>query len=274
MLLQGKTILITGAGGGIGEGVARVCHRDGANVVIGDIRADAVRKVADSLGSRALSVTCDVRDRGQLSDFVGQAVNRFGRIDGLVNNAGINCVEPTLGLTEATWDNVLSINLRSAFVLTRMVCQQMLEQNSPGGSIVSIASVHTHGALPESVSCDAAKWGMIGFTKSLAIEFASRGIRVNAVSPGLVATQIWEDVQAAAPSREECQKWLYSNIPIGRPIEPMQIGEAVAFLLSDRSQCIVGANLFVTAGCRASFSASRHSNSSRSATRRPKTAIR
>jgi meso-butanediol dehydrogenase/(S,S)-butanediol dehydrogenase/diacetyl reductase len=89
---------------------------------------------------------------------------------------------------------------------------------------------------------------MVGMTKSLAIEFAARGIRVNAVSPGLVATQIWEDVQMAAPSREECQKWLYSNIPIGRPIEPMEIGESVAFLLSDRSRCIVGANLFVDGG--------------------------
>jgi NAD(P)-dependent dehydrogenase (short-subunit alcohol dehydrogenase family) len=248
MLLHGKTILITGGGGGIGEGVARVCHRDGANVVIGDIRADAAAHVAESLGARALAVACDVRDRGQLADFVGQAVGQFGRIDGLVNNAGINCIEPTLGLSEETWDNVLSINLRSAFVLTRMVCRQMLEQHPAGGSVVNIASVHTHGALPESVTYDAAKWGMIGFTKSLAIEFAARGIRVNAVSPGLVATQIWEDVQMAAPSRAECQKWLYSNIPIGRPIEPTEIGEAVAFLLSDRSRCIVGANLFVDGG--------------------------
>lgn len=219
-----------------------------AHVVIGDINATAAERVAASLGANALAVLCDVRDSTQLATFVRQALNRFGRIDGLVNNAGVNCIEPSLKLTEATWDNVLSINLRSAFLLTQLVCRQMLEQTPRGGSIVNVASVHTHGALPESVTYDAAKWGMVGLTKSLAIELAPQNIRINAVSPGLVATQIWEDVKAAAPSAEQCQNWLYSNIPIGRPIEPTEIGEVVAFLLSDRSRAIVGANLFADGG--------------------------
>ncbi len=124
----------------------------------------------------------------------------------------------------------------------------MLKQSPVGGSVVNVASVHTHGALPASVTYDAAKWGMVGLTKSLAIELAPNNIRINAVSPGLVATQIWEDVKAAAPSPRQCEEWLYSNIPIGRPIEPLEVGEAVAFLLSDRSRCIVGVNLFVDGG--------------------------
>jgi NAD(P)-dependent dehydrogenase (short-subunit alcohol dehydrogenase family) len=248
MMLQGKTIVITGAGGGIGEGTARICHREGAKVAIADINAQAAARVAESLGDRALPVVCDVRNNAQLAALVQNTIQRFGRIDGLVNNAGVNCIEPSLELLESTWDNVLSINLRSAFMLTQLVARQMLAQQPAGGSIVNVASVHTQGALPESVTYDAAKWGMVGLTKSLAIELAPRGIRVNAVSPGLVATQIWEDVKAAAPSAEACQKWLYSNIPIGRPIEPVEIGEVVAFLLSDRSACIVGANLFADGG--------------------------
>ena len=95
---------------------------------------------------------------------------------------------------------------------------------------------------------DAAKWGMIGVTKSMAIELAPRGIRINAVSPGLVATQIWEDVKAAAPDPRQCEAYFYSNIPIGRTIEPAEIGELVAFLLSDRSRCIVGSNIFADGG--------------------------
>lgn len=247
-MLQEKTILITGGGGGIGEGVARICHREGANVVVSDINAAAAVRVADSLDVRALGVACDVRDSSQLASFVRQALDRFGRIDGLVNNAGVNCIKPSLELQESNWDNVLSINLRSAFLLTQLVGRQMLRQKPTGGSIVNVASVHTNGALPASATYDAAKWGMIGLTKSLAIELAPQNIRINAVSPGLVATQIWEDVKAAAPSPEQCEQWLYSNIPIGQPIEPVEIGEVVAFLLSDRSRCIVGANLFADGG--------------------------
>jgi NAD(P)-dependent dehydrogenase (short-subunit alcohol dehydrogenase family) len=124
----------------------------------------------------------------------------------------------------------------------------MLEQQPAGGSIVNIASVHTHAALPASVTYDAAKWGLVGVTKSMAIELAPQGIRVNAVSPGLVATQIWEDVKAAAPNPKACEDYFYSNIPIRRTIEPAEIGELVAFLLSDRSRCIVGANIFADGG--------------------------
>ena len=114
---------------------------------------------------------------------------------------------------------MLSINLRSAFLLTQLACRRMLAQERPGGSVVNIASVHTAGALPASVAYDAATWGMIGMTKSLAVELADRNLRFNAVSPGLVATRIWEDVKNAAPSHAECEAHFGSNIPIGRPID-------------------------------------------------------
>jgi NAD(P)-dependent dehydrogenase (short-subunit alcohol dehydrogenase family) len=248
MLLDGKVVVVTGAGGGLGEGIARVAHREGARVVVADIDGPRAAGVAASLAERALAVTCDVRDDRLLEKLVDDTANHFGRIDGVVNNAGINCLKPVLETTVDDWQNVLAVNLRAAFVLSQISCRQMLRQQPAGGSIVNIASVHTHGALPASVTYDAAKWGMVGMTKSMAIELADRGIRINAVSPGLVNTQIWDDVKAAAPNRQQCEDYFYSNIPIGRPIEPAEIGELVAFLLSDRSRCVVGANVFADGG--------------------------
>ena len=248
MLLLEKVIIVTGAGGGLGEGIARVCHREGARVLIADIDGQRASAVAASLERSALAMHCDVRQDGQLEKLVELAVERFGRVDGLVNNAGVNCVKPLLETTPDDWQNVLGVNLRAPFLLTQIVCRQMLRQQPAGGSIVNIASVHTHSALPGSVTYDAAKWGLVGMTKSMAIDMASQGIRINAVSPGLVATQIWEDVLAAAPSPKQCEDWLFSNIPINRPIEPAEVGELVAFLLSDRSGCIVGSNIFADGG--------------------------
>ena len=248
MLLDGKVIIVTGAGGGLGEGIARVAHREGARVVVADIDGPRATGVAASLEQRALAVTCDVRNDRLLEKLVDDTVSHFGRVDGVVNNAGINCLKPALDTTIDDWQNVLSVDLRAAFVLSQIACRQMLRQQPAGGSIVNIASVHTHGALAASVTYDAAKWGLVGMTKSMAIELADRGIRINAVSPGLVNTKIWEDVKAAAPDAQKCEDYFYSNIPIGRTIEPAEIGELVAFLLSDRSRCIVGANIFADGG--------------------------
>jgi NAD(P)-dependent dehydrogenase (short-subunit alcohol dehydrogenase family) len=248
MLLDAKVVIVTGAGGGLGEGIARVAHREGASLIVADIDGQRALGVAGSLERRGLAVTCDVRDDRQLQKLVDDTVRHFGRLDGVVNNAGINCVKPVLETTVEDWQNVLAINLRAAFVLSQIACRQMLRQQPSGGSIVNIASVHTHGALPASVTYDAAKWGLVGMTKSMAIELAPRGIRINAVSPGLVDTQIWEDVKAAAPDARQCEDYFYSNIPIGRTIEPAEIGELVAFLLSDRSRSIVGSNLFADGG--------------------------
>ena len=248
MLLNGKTIIVTGAGGGLGEGIARVAHRENANVVVADIDGRRAAAVAASLEHGALAVTCDVRDDRLLQKLVDDTVAQFGRVDGLVNNAGINCLKPALETSADDWQNVLAVNLRAPFVLSQMACRQMLRQQPAGGSIVNIASVHTHGALPASVTYDVTKWGMVGMTKSMAIELADRGIRINAVSPGLVATQIWEDVKALAPDAQRCEDYFYSNIPIRRTIDPLEIGELVVFLLSDRSRSIVGANLFADGG--------------------------
>ena len=246
-MLRDKTILITGAAGGLGEGIARVCRREGANVVLCDIQGGRVIAVAQSLGERAIGVRCDVRSAEDLQAFVDRAIERFGRIDGLVNNAGSNFVKPFLETTAGEWDEVLSIDLRAVFLLTQMVCLRLREQGS-GGSIVNISSVHSHAVLPGSGPYDAAKWGMVGLSKSIAVELAPDAIRVNCISPGLLNTNIWRDIQAAAPSAEACREYWNANIPIARVIEPAEIGELAAFLLSDRSACMTGANIFADGG--------------------------
>lgn len=246
-MLSGKTVVITGAGGGLGEGIARVCHREGANVVVSDIRGENAERVAASLGDRALALLCDVRKRQDLERLVDSSLRRFGRIDALVNNAGANFVKPFLDTTMEEWDEVLSIDLRAVFQLTQLVCRHMRER-AMGGSVVNISSVHSHAVLPGSGPYDAAKWGVVGLSKSIAVELAGDGIRVNCISPGLLNTNIWRDIQAAAPDPESCRKYWNANIPIGRVIEPEEIGELAAFLISDRSGCMTGANIFADGG--------------------------
>jgi len=248
VLLQNRTIIITGAGGGLGEGIARVCHREGANVVIADVRGDATASVAHSLGKRALGIPCDVRSDADLERLVVTTVRQFGRIDGLVNNAGVNFAKPFLDTTSEDWERVISVDLRAVFFLSQMVCRQMRSQTPRGGSIVNISSVHSQSVLPGSGPYDAAKWGVIGLGKSIAVELASESIRVNAISPGLLDTQIWADIQAAAPDPQSCRDYWNANIPIGRVIKPTEIGELAAFLLSDRSGYITGANIFADGG--------------------------
>lgn len=247
MLLEKKTVIVTGAGGGLGEGIARVCHREGANVVVSDIRGEQAKEVADSIGERALGMFCDVRQTDDLKRLVDATLERFGQIDGLVNNAGANFVKPFLETTLAEWDEVLSIDLRAVFFLTQLACRHM-QSRAGGGSIVNISSVHSHAVLPGSGPYDAAKWGVVGLGKSIAVELARDAIRVNSISPGLLNTNIWRDIQRAAPDANACREYWNANIPIARVIEPGEIGELAVFLLSDRSACITGANIFADGG--------------------------
>ncbi len=255
MLLNDKVIIVTGAGGGIGEGIAQVCVREGAKVVIADIRGDAAQAVATDLGDRAYAVTCNVASDEQLQELVASTVAHFGRIDGLVNNAGVNFAKPFLDTTPADWERVISVDLRATFFLTQLVAKQLMQQSvgkaGARGSIVNIASVHSIAAFPGAGPYDAAKWGVVGLSKAVAVELATQGIRVNAVSPGLINTQIWQDYLAATPDPAATTAYWNSNIPIERVIEPAEIGEMVAFLLSDRALAITGANMLVDGGMTA-----------------------
>lgn len=245
-LLSDRVVIVTGAGGGLGAGIARVCGREGARVVVADVRGDAAAEVAGQIPG-ATAVECDLRSDEALDDLVRGTVADLGRIDGLVNNAGANFAKPFLETSEQDWEWIISLDLRAVFFLTQKVCRQMLAQGG-GGSVVNISSVHSQSCLPGAGPYDAAKWGVVGMGKSMAVELAPQGIRVNAISPGLLNTQIWQDLQSAAPSPQACLDYWKQNIPIERVIEPEEIGELAAFLLSARSASITGANIFADGG--------------------------
>jgi NAD(P)-dependent dehydrogenase (short-subunit alcohol dehydrogenase family) len=254
--LKNKVIIVTGAGGGLGEGIANVLAREGAKVVIAELRKEAGERVAARIRKRrgkALAVPCDVSRNTDIQATVSRTVGKFGRVDGLVNNAGVNFVKDSLQVTPEDWDRIMNIDLKGAFFFTQAVMRQMMRQKPVRGSIVNISSVHSFACFPQSAPYDAAKWGIVGATKAIAVEYAKRGIRLNAVSPGLVNTQIWEDFLNAVDSKKKCWDYWKANIPIERVIEPEEIAALCVFLLSDESACITGANIFADGGLTSQF---------------------
>lgn len=251
MRLENKVIIITGASKGLGVAMAETCAREGATVVLAARTADklaAVQRRITRRGGRALAVACDVGRLEDLRRLVDTAVARFRRIDGLINNAGVNFVKPFLDTTEEDWDHIMDVDLKGSFFLTQLCARQMVRQRPRGGAIVQIASVHTLASLPGAGPYDAAKCGMVGYSKAVAVELARQDVRVNVLSPGLCRTEIWNDIVAAAPSKKECVAFWNANIPAERLVEPAEIADVCVFLLSDSSSSITGANLVADCG--------------------------
>ena len=250
MKLQQKVIIITGASKGLGVSMAETCSREGANVVLAARSKPQLEAVAERIlqsGGEVETVPTDMSCPEQLDALVARTVERFGRIDGLINNAGVNYVKPFLEIDPAEWRRVLDVDLTGSFLLTQLCARRMAHQGR-GGSIVQIASVHTHASLAGAAPYDAAKHGMVGFSKAAAVELAPLGIRVNILSPGLCETEIWKDIVAAAPSEKECIDYWNTNIPGGRLITAEEISRCCVFLLSNDSSCITGANIFADLG--------------------------
>jgi NAD(P)-dependent dehydrogenase (short-subunit alcohol dehydrogenase family) len=249
MRLKDKVAIITGASSGIGVGIAEVFAEEDARVVCvarrhaeGEAVAEAIRQQ----GGHATFVACDVADEQQVEAMVRCTMKRFGRIDVLVNNAGVNFVKPFEQLTSDDWDRVIGVDLRGTFLCTRACIEQFLRQSS--GSVVNIATVHTMACLPGAAPYDAAKWGIVGLTKSLAVEYASRGIRFNCLSPGLIDTRIWTDIQSSAEDLDACLAHWRANIPMCRVGTIREMGQAAAFLASNDASYITGANLLADGG--------------------------
>ena len=249
MKLKDKVAIITGSGAGIGKAIAERFAREGAAVVCCSRRESNGRPVAEKItdqGGRALFVACDVSKEEDVKRAVEAGIEAYGCIDILVNNAGVNFSRPFECTASEDWDRVIDTDLRGTFLFCRYCIPNMLLRKK--GSILNIASNHTAGGYPGSAPYDAAKWGVIGFTKALATEFASRGIRINALSPGLIDTQIWEDLKNASPSRQECEQYWYSNIPSGRVGRPEEVAAAAAFMVSDEASYLVGSNVILDGG--------------------------
>lgn len=241
--------MITGAGSGIGRGIANVLAREGADVVLTDLDEARAAEVAGELGATALSH--DVTSWPSCVQTVEQVLDARGRIDILVNNAGVSRSVPFHELDEAEWDRVHGVNVKGVFLTTRAVVPHMMQRRS--GSIISISSMVGKEAIPLFVHYSASKFAVIGLTQGLAKEMAPYDVRVNAVCPGVVRTPLWEPLlkQLSATkgiTREEAWQEFVDGIPLGRPQEPEDIGEAVAFLASDRARNMTGQGINVTGG--------------------------
>jgi NAD(P)-dependent dehydrogenase (short-subunit alcohol dehydrogenase family) len=252
MELKGKTAIVTGAGRGIGEGIALVLAREGANVVLTARKMNdiaAVAKKIESQGGKALPVTADSSKKADVQAMAAATIKQFGAIDILVNNAGIEAA-PTLAvdLSEEQWDRVLGINLKGVFLCCQAVIPQMMKQGK--GRIVNIAStagirMTFFGSLDYTVS----KHGVAGLNQHLAWELADSNITVNTICPGGVLTPLMEE-NTSLEFRDMVAKRL---VPLGRFCTIDEIGEAVSFLASDRANMITGQMLAVDGGILTGF---------------------
>ena len=249
MRLKGKVAVVTGTGRGIGKTIAEVFAREGAKVVAASRSAGNGRPVVDAIvagGGEAVFVECDVSAEGDVRRMIEAAVSTYGRIDVLVNNAGVNFVKAFEETEPSDWDRVVNTDLRGTYLCCRYAIPEMLKKG--GGSIINMTTVHTMASLPGAAPYDAAKWGMVGLTKALAVEFAARKIRVNALSPGLIDTQIWADIKNAAPDLDACMAFWRSNIPMGRVGTTEEIAHVAVFLASDEAAYVTGSNLLADGG--------------------------
>lgn len=249
MRLKDKVAIVTGSGAGIGKSIVKVFAEEGAKVVGASRRSQNGQPVIDKItaqGHEAMFVKCDVSVEEDVQNLIAAVIDKYNKIDILVNNAGVNFVKNFENLTSSDWDRVLNTDLRGTYLCSRYVIDYMIKNR--GGSIINIGTVHTMQCLPGATPYDAAKWGLVGLTKSMAVEFASRNIRVNILSPGLIDTQIWDDIKNAAPDLNACLKYWQSNIPMGRVGKPEEVAACAVFLASDEASYVTGANFLVDGG--------------------------
>ena len=243
MKLAGKVALVTGGAQGIGKAVALLLARNGADIVVSDInleKASETAKEVQTLGRKALATKVDVATLGDVEKMVEVILAQFGKVDILVNNAGIARDKLILRMTEEDWDAVLNINLKGTFNCTKAVVRHMSKQKS--GKIVNIASVVGEMGNAGQGNYAASKAGVIGFTKTIAREFAQRGINVNAIAPGYIETPMTD----ALP--DKVKEELKRLIPLDRLGKPEDVAEAVLFLVSEASSYITGHVLNVNGG--------------------------
>ena len=239
--LAGRVCIVTGASQGIGEACARRLARDGAQVVVSDIEDARGQAVAKDIGG--LYVHCDVGDHAQVDALVRQAVGAHGRIDVLVNNAGIFKAADFLDVTEADFDAVLRVNLKGSFLMGQAVAREMVRTG--GGAIVNMSSVNAVLTIPTIASYNVSKGGINQLTRVMALALADKGVRVNAVAPGTIATEL---AAKAVLTSEEAKQRIMGRTPMKRLGEPWEVADVVAWLASDAASYVTGEIVVVDGG--------------------------
>jgi NAD(P)-dependent dehydrogenase (short-subunit alcohol dehydrogenase family) len=244
--LDQRVVLVSGAASGIGEATARRLVACGARVVLTDVQADRLARVADSLGEAAVAVAADIRDDATPDLVADAAIAAFGRIDSVVNSAGILDAADIREVTRASYDNMMAINVRGPLFLT----QAALHHMGPGGSIVFVASGNAALATPQGSVYAATKGALVTLVKGFAADLAPLGIRVNAVSPGPIDTPLLDGAFADPENR----RIIEAAVPAGRAGRAEEIAEVVAFLVSDGSSYMHGSNVAADGGTTAVWS--------------------
>ena len=247
--LDGRTIIVTGGAQGIGEACARRLAADGARVAIWDVADGPGARLADELGSarqRALFCRCDVSDRNAVDAALAATLAAFGAVDGLVNNAGIFRAAPFLEITEADWDAVIAVNLKGSFLVGQAVAREMVKAAGPDrGAIVNMSSVNATLTIPSIASYNASKGAINQLTRVMALSLADQGVRVNAVAPGTIATEL---ARKAVLTSDEAKARVLSRTPMKRLGEPSEVADVVAFLLSSAASYMTGEIVVIDGG--------------------------
>src|SRR6266536_6641626 len=245
---ENKVALVTGAGSGLGLATVKAFAESGASVVLADWNEKAVRSAAGELvgqGHKALAIHCDVADDAQVEAMVEQTVATFGRLDAAYNNAGVqNILAETADTTREDYEWVMAINLRGVWSCMKIELQQMRKQGS--GAIVNCSSLGGLVGGARRGTYHAAKHGVLGCTKSAALEYAARGIRINAICPGLIWTPMADQMVAAG--QDDALKAMEKNVPMGRVGRPEEIANAVLWLSSDAASYVTGQSISVDGG--------------------------